>query len=65
MMDTDQETFEQASQSAETGLFSDLFAFMAENAKWWLTPIVVVLGLLGVLIVLGATGAAPFIYTLW
>ena len=65
MMDTDQESFEQASKSAETGLFADLFAFMVENAKWWLIPIVVVLFLLGILIVAGATGAGPFIYTLF
>ncbi|MCB9870292.1 MAG: hypothetical protein H6836_01040 [Planctomycetes bacterium] len=65
MTDND-DSFEQASQSAQGGgLFSDLWAFMAENAKWWLIPIVVVLGLLGVLLVLGATGAAPFIYTLF
>jgi hypothetical protein len=38
---------------------------MAENKMWWLTPILVVFGLLGVLLVLGATGAAPFIYTLF
>jgi hypothetical protein len=32
---------------------------------WWLTPILVVFGLLGILLVLGVTGAAPFIYTLF
>jgi hypothetical protein len=61
----DQESFEEASSSGETGLISDLFAFMAENAKWWLIPIVVVLGMLGVFLVLGATGATPFIYALF
>ena len=61
----DEQTFEQASQSAQGGLFSDLIAFMSENKKWWLTPILVVLGLLGVLVVLGGTGALPFIYTLF
>ena len=61
----DQESFEQISQGKGGGLVSDLFAFMSENAKWWLMPIVIVLGLLGVLLVLGASGAAPFIYTLF
>lgn len=64
-MSTDHESFEQASQSSQGGLLSDLIAFMAENAKWWLIPIVIVLGLLGVLLILGATGAAPFIYALF
>jgi hypothetical protein len=46
-------------------LFADLIGFMSENKKWWLTPILLVLALLGALLVLGATGAAPFIYTLF
>jgi len=36
-----------------------------ENKKWWLVPILLVFVLLGVLIVLGGTSAAPFIYTLF
>ncbi len=61
----DPNSFQEASQASGGGLFSDLFSFMSENKKWWLTPIILVLGLLGVLLVLGATGAAPFIYTLF
>jgi hypothetical protein len=38
---------------------------MAHNKKWWLTPIVLMLLILGVLILVGGTGAAPFIYTLF
>jgi hypothetical protein len=38
---------------------------MAHNKKWWLTPVIVLLLLLGVLVVLGTSGAAPFIYTLF
>ena len=38
---------------------------MAESKKWWLTPIVVMLLLFGVLIFMSGTGAAPFIYTLF
>lgn len=47
------------------GLLSDLVQFMAQNKKWWLVPIVVVVLLMGALIALGATSAAPFIYTLF
>jgi len=45
--------------------FQELGEFLKENKKWWLTPIVVVIVLLGVLIALGGTSAAPFIYTLF
>ncbi|MFT4840838.1 MAG: hypothetical protein ACI85K_002645 [Hyphomicrobiaceae bacterium] len=57
--------FLNAAQEEERGLVSEFIMFMAENKMWWLTPILVVFGLLGVLLVLGATGVAPFIYTLF
>jgi hypothetical protein len=49
----------------DPGLLSNLIQFMKENKKWWLIPIVAVILLMGVLIALGATSAAPFIYTLF
>ncbi|HIE69082.1 MAG TPA: hypothetical protein EYP98_02380 [Planctomycetes bacterium] len=57
--------FLNAAQDEERGLVAEFVMFMAENKMWWLTPILVVFGLLGVLLVLGATGVAPFIYTLF
>lgn len=57
--------FLQAAAQEERGLVAEFIAFMGENKMWWLTPILVVFGLLGVLLVLGATGMAPFIYTLF
>jgi len=59
-----QDEFLQAATEQERGLMAEFIAFMAENRMWWLTPILVVFGLLGVLLILGATGIAPFIYTL-
>ena len=59
------EEFLHAAQQEERGLISEFIMFMAENKLWWLTPILVVFGLLGVLLALGATGVAPFIYTLF
>ena len=47
----------------EPGLLRDLFAFMRQNKKWWLIPVVAVLVVMGALIILGGTGAAPFIYS--
>lgn len=57
--------FLKAAQEEERGLVSEFVAFMAENKMWWLTPILIVFGLLGVLLVLGMTGVAPFIYALF
>ena len=43
---------------------SEIWGFLRENKKWWLLPIVITMLLLGLLVVLGGSGAAPFIYTL-
>jgi len=43
----------------------EFIEFLRHNKKWWLTPIVLALLLVGALIVLGGTAAAPFIYTLF
>jgi len=47
------------------GFFRELLQFIRHNKKWYLIPIVVSILMLGVLIALGSTGAAPFIYTLF
>lgn len=62
---TDDEDFLKAADGKERGIVAEFVAFMAENKMWWLAPILIVFGLLGALLVLGATGAAPFIYTLF
>jgi hypothetical protein len=44
----------------------ELWAFLRIRRKYWLWPIVVIMGVLGVLIVLAQGSAvAPFIYTLF
>ena len=52
-------------EEGSSGVLAELWSFMAHNKKWWLTPVIVLLLLLGVLVVLGTSGAAPFIYTLF
>lgn len=54
--------FLDAAQQKERGLVRELVMFMRENKLWWMAPILVVFALLGVLLVLGATGVAPFLY---
>jgi hypothetical protein len=48
-----------------TGIVAEFWHFLRDNKKWWLAPIVVSVLLLGGLVLLGGTAAAPFIYTLF
>ena len=61
----DRAAFERQAQDARPGLLRELWEFLRTNKKWWLTPIVLALLLVGVLIMLSSTAAAPFIYTLF
>jgi hypothetical protein len=55
----------QAQTEKSGGIVREFFGFMRANKKWWLAPIF--LGLLGIglLILVGGSAAAPFIYTLF
>ena len=58
--------FEKAAQERKhVGVVGELVAFLRENKKWWLIPLVVVLFMMGALILLSGSAAAPFIYTLF
>ncbi len=47
-------------------LAREFWLFLRVRKKWWLAPIVIVLGLVGMLIVFAQGSAlAPFIYTLF
>lgn len=59
------ERFTDLAEQRAPGVVGEFLRFMGERKKWWLAPIVGMLLLLGVLILLGGTGAAPFIYTLF
>ncbi|MEM7202384.1 MAG: DUF5989 family protein [Planctomycetota bacterium] len=60
-----QDEFLHAAAQEPRGLLGELVGFMADNAKWWLTPFLAVFGLLGAALILGSTGAAPFLYTMF
>jgi hypothetical protein len=48
------------------GTLGELFHFLWQRKLWWLTPMIVVLLLLGVLIIFASTsGLGPFVYTLF
>lgn len=57
--------FAEAAGEQRPGLLAELVDFLRNNKKWWLTPIVLVLLVMGALIFLSGTAAAPFIYTLF
>jgi len=59
------QSLEQQASQSQRGIVGEFVDFLLHNKKWWLTPIVVVLLMLGLFVVLGGTGAAPFIYTLF
>ena len=64
-MDEKKTEFEKAGQDKQLTLAQEFMVFIMENKAWWLIPILLVLSIVGVLVMLGATGAAPFIYTLF
>ena len=57
--------FAAQASTKRVGLVTEMIQFLGHNKKWWLAPIVVAVLLLGALVLLGGTAAAPFIYTLF
>jgi hypothetical protein len=60
-----QKTFEELDAEGRASLVSEFVYFLAQNKKWWLLPILLVIGGVGLLALLAGTGAAPFIYTMF
>jgi hypothetical protein len=58
-------SFEQAGSDRQSGLIGEFCQFLLYNKKFWIAPLLVVLLGMGLLIMLGGTAAAPFIYTLF
>jgi hypothetical protein len=67
MADDNSEKSDFVAQAAEdrTSLAGEFTDFLKENKKWWLAPIIIAILGLGLLVLLGGTAAAPFIYTLF
>ena len=57
--------FEREASRRGQGIVWEFLQYLHQTRKWWLTPIALMLVLLAVLIVLGGSGAAPFIYALF
>ena len=57
--------FAREADAPERSALLELLDSFRYSKKWWLTPIVVALLLIGLFLVLSTTAAAPFIYTLF
>jgi len=57
--------FQKLADSQRTSLLSEFWSLLKHNKKWWLLPIIIILFLLGLIVVLSGTAAAPFIYPLF
>jgi hypothetical protein len=58
-------TFAEAAEEQQPSLLVEFCEFLLESKKWWLTPIILVLMLVGLLIVLSSSVVAPFIYPIF
>ena len=65
MEDPDNDAFTRQAQGRRRGAVAEFLSFVAHNKKWWLTPIILVIVIVGALAVLGGSGVAPFIYSLF
>ncbi len=65
MNDKQKNSFVEAGQQAQSSLVRELWQMLRHNKKYWLVPLIAVLLLFGLLIILGGSAAAPFIYTLF
>jgi hypothetical protein len=59
------DSLDELASTSQPGLAAELWDFLKHNKKWWLVPILLVLGLFGILMVLASSAAAPFIYTMF
>jgi len=61
----DHEDFTHEAEQERIGIVAEFWDFLKHNKKWWLLPILIVILGIGLLIVLGGSAAAPFIYPLF
>jgi hypothetical protein len=65
MAGEDEGTFQKQATEPDLSLLQEFWLFLKRDKKWWLIPLLVSLLLLGLVSWFAASGAAPFIYTLF
>jgi hypothetical protein len=63
--ESEKNDFVTQSEGGRSGIVGEFVEFLKDNKKWWLAPIIISILGLGLLVLLGGTAAAPFIYTLF
>lgn len=61
----DPEEIARRADAPRSGLLADLLGLMRRHRRWWLAPLLIVLLLVGVLLVVGASPLGPFLYPLF
>ena len=64
-MTNEPDRLERLARQEQPGLAAEFFAFLRENKKWWLLPILLLIAAFGLLVAFAASGGAPFIYTMF
>lgn len=59
------ESFAELARAKRRSVWLDVWQLLREHKKWWLTPIVLMMLLLGWLTLFAGGSAAPFLYTLF
>ena len=57
--------FARQAKTAQPGLLREVVGFLRHSKKVWLAPIIIGLLIIGLIVILGGTPLAPFIYTLF
>ena len=52
-------------QTSQPGIISETVSWLRNNKKWWFLPVIITLLFVGMLVILGGSPLAPFIYTLF
>ena len=64
-MPDEEKEFSKIAQEKRPSLLKEFWLFLKHNKKWWMLPIIITLLLLGLIVLLGGTAIAPFIYPLF
>lgn len=64
-MNSSPSPFSELPPEPEQGVLREFWSWLKHNKKFWLLPILLLLLGLGLLIILGGSSAAPFIYRLF